>query len=124
MTPVERLQAAIEKLETLKTESTPGPWSVNVHHNAMHSAEFRAPNPFNGFMLVAAHTNDVDPELIVTLHRTIDAQIAVLDNTLVRYAKLDPSGEWEPRAPGGVIAMSLADAILGTPQILVACVTP
>lgn len=109
MTPVERLQAAIDKLEKFKAESTPGPWSVNVHHNAMHTAEFRAPNPFNGFMLVAAHTNDADPELVVALHRTIDPQLAILRAEFERTST--------PLVPGmyAIVeehVLALADAIL------------
>ena len=113
MNPVERLQAAVEKLEQLKADSTPGPWSVNVHHNAMHSAEFRAPGPWNGFLLVAAHVNDGDPELIVALHRTIDAQLSLL-----RHAEkfLGNVGHHTSSIAAPFIddALALADAILGS----------
>jgi hypothetical protein len=101
VTPIKRLQAAIAKLEQLKAASTPGPWSVNLHHNSMHSAEFRAPAPWNGFMLVAVHGNDADPALIVTLHRTIDAQLRVLAYGATVVGDI-------PEA-----VMELADAILG-----------
>lgn len=115
MTPVERLQAAIEKLERLKAESTPGPWSVNVHHNAMHSAEFRAPGPWNGFMLVAAHVNDADPDLIVTLHRTINAHLAILQFGVQRQKAVDwlnrPGSDKHVEAAR--LELALADAILG-----------
>lgn len=109
MTPAGRLQVAIDKLEKFKAESTPGPWSVNVHHNAMHTAEFRAPNPFNGFMLVAAHTNDADPELVVALHRTIDPQLAILRDVL---AAEKVERHWDTLVYT-TNALALADAILG-----------
>lgn len=71
---VERLEAAIGKLERLKAESTPGSWS---------SAEWR------GYFLIEADGSRraivaervitmQDVALIVILHRAVDAQLAIL----------------------------------------------
>ena len=96
----------------------------------MHSAEFRAPSPFNGFMLVAVHVNDADPELIVTLHRTIDAQLAILRTGALLASLLEqladlpayedgrlmsPDRMYEV-TPEGRATLELADAILGGAQ--------
>jgi hypothetical protein len=110
MSATERLHAAIEKLERLRAESTPGPWVSEV--SDYNDYEF---GPYQG-----ANIRDVadeidrtpdrgwepalkvaDAEMIVTLHRTIDAQLEILayGATLVG------------RIPDGILA--LADAILG-----------
>lgn len=109
MTPVERLQAAIEKLERLKDTATPGDWRAGS--DTYGNAEVRSwfDNDQNGNTRIA-HTyahDRADSYLIVTLHRTIDAQLAIL-----RSAFGDSSGSHdEPNAFR--LALELADAILG-----------
>lgn len=70
MTPLERLQAAIEKLEALRAAASPGPWEA--------------------------------------LYRTIDAQLVILSDALVRVhnAHLIDLAIVES-------VVALADAILG-----------
>lgn len=75
MTPVERLRAAIDKLETMKQESFDGPWVA--HHPFSYSWIEGA--PYAGMRSkIAVQVDEPDAELIVTLHRTIDAQLAIL----------------------------------------------
>lgn len=98
MNAVERIEAAIAKLEKLKTRGTDGPWRAGAFH-------FDGTTVSNSVGRVAAHYVPVnDAALIVTLHRTIDAQLAILRDGLARrYAGVHP----------GVAVLALADAILG-----------
>lgn len=106
MTPVERLQAAIHKLETL------------IRQTGYYEA--------HGWLVENITTGpEYDPreeqqpllrdELLVTLHRTIDAQLAILRNTVRLHSKFVALGKesvWlEAIERAGDLA--LADAILG-----------
>jgi hypothetical protein len=77
MTPVEKLEAAITKLEELKRDGHPGPWHGNVTIRGVLRVQ-------SGLAVVAEVLNttededEIDLDLIVTLHRTIDAQLAIL----------------------------------------------
>ena len=115
MTAAGRLQSAIEKLEQLRADAFPGPWEAynsrpeNGSHSfvmADHSAilsvsandgseeEFRAPTA----------------DLVAVLHRTIDAQIAILREGITWL-------EWVPELTAAAASeTALADAILGTPS--------
>ncbi len=105
MTPVERLQAAIEKLETLRSQT-----------GYYESHGWLVENVTVGFEYdpreeQAPLTND---DLIVTLHRTIDAQLAILREALFQL-------EGAPARAGFIgnefnLFMRLADAILGSDQ--------
>ncbi len=105
MTPVVRLQAAIDKLEQLRAETRY--IEVNgwiVEENPGDTSRYPLEPRDDLFPI----TND---ELIVTLHRTIDAQLAIL-----REAVFQLSGA--PQARGFIgnefsLFMALADAILG-----------
>lgn len=109
MTPVERLQAAIEKLEAVQGETWDaerwephGMWAVN------------AANPGGGRVVMADRLLESDAHLIVTLHRTIDAQLAILREALFQL-------EGAPARAGFIgnefnLFMRLADAILGSDQ--------
>ena len=99
MTPVERLEAAIAKLERLR-KSEPyhesngwlaGLVTVGTEHDPREEEE-----PLTS------------SELIVTLHRTIDAQLAILKAAREDFAKFGrkPSEFFEND-------LALADAILG-----------
>lgn len=114
MNPVERLQAAIEKLETLKAEST----EPTGGRDSWLQGSIRRPFEDDGEVYsgpvevrvssdIITHIQAEDARLIVTLHRTIDAQLAIL-----RSAFGDSSGSHdEPNAFR--LALALADAILG-----------
>ena len=116
-----RISAAIEKLERLKAESTPGPWASV--QDGQHATLVRRPPKSES----AIHTPaDIplhwdggygydptmeasDGELIVTLQRTIDVQLELLRLAL-KYGELD-AGSGSRFIKG---ARALADAILGS----------
>ena len=130
MTPVEKLQAAIEKLERLKGASTPGPLhaknagdvftdlgapnaqGVNAEHNdAWHVASF-----MSGQNEMPYREEEANREIYLALHRTVDAQLMMMRSAL----------EWLGRANNAAIAtgseifagqigpeLAIADAILG-----------
>lgn len=121
MSPVERLQAAIEKLEKLRDESTPASWhywtdELTGEVDIWHDGEARS-----HVAQIGKH-EDVrvyrDADLIVTLHRTIDAQLAILRNTVRlhgEFVALGKESHWlEAIERAGDLA--LADAILGSDQ--------
>lgn len=119
MTPAERLEAAIARLEQLKAESTPGDWGVET---IPETGESRVSSERDGFAFMAATTvtsfpvpggvTRVDAQLIVTLHRTIDAQLGILRDALHVYGNPIPAFigheeqvlHWQ---------LALADAVLG-----------
>lgn len=110
MSPVERIQAAIEKLERLREErgySEMNGWLVeddpgDTPRERLNSALESGVSPI---------TNDA---LIVTLNRTLDAQIAILYEALVFAANSAAT-----MLPDSALkyyygnALALADAILG-----------
>ena len=101
MTVVERLEAAIAKLEWLKAKSTPGEW-----YAPESAASVWAGAGLSSDLLVVDDARFLgDADLIVTLHRTIDAQIAVL--RVGSEFALITSNRWTD------ISVALADAILG-----------
>ena len=106
LTPVQRIEAAIVRLEELKAMSTPGPWGG--HTNILGITRLVDSQRF-----VLAELYDLDEEgdedseasdnlaLIVTLHATIDAQLAILN----RFSEYPVRELEEP-------VVALADAIL------------
>lgn len=97
MTPVERLQAAIEKLERLRSkvpESGEREWRQASNRRGWIVAHDGTP--------VAQNLTQSDVDMILTLHRTIDAQLAILRDVL-EAANLVYT----------LNALALADAILG-----------
>ena len=111
MTVVERLEAAIAKLEQLKADGTLGPWNVDM---IPETGECRVVRFFEFF---GSHLEEVtnggsiqpDADLIVTLHRTVDAQVAVLTAALIEHSDVMTPIE----KPYWTAALDLADAILG-----------
>lgn len=83
MTPIEKLQAAIDKLEALKAESTPGTWrawdsfSSDRAPRVYITGNNSGPSDGNRVARVENQENQ-DADLIVTLHRTIDTQLEIL----------------------------------------------
>jgi hypothetical protein len=99
MTPVEKLQAAIDKLTMLKEQSTPR-WA--------RSHDYTAP----GELALCFHDLlDADAELVLTLHRTIDAQLAILRDA-VEFGKTFGYGESGSRSSQIDHWFELADALL------------
>jgi hypothetical protein len=112
MTPAEKIAAAIRRLEQLKADSTPGPWKASRSHPLHEGGYVGAPGLTDDSMFVA-ETSDfrqggADADLIVTLHRAIDAQLTILkfaaEHPLITFAGGDSFDEH---------AILLADAILG-----------
>ena len=107
MTPTERLAKAAEKLERLRSERgyvEHGDWLAEPIVG--DTARWPMEGPRED---LAPVTND---ELIVMLHRTIEAQLAILragvDNESVRRSSRLWSGSLDR------VALALADAILGS----------
>jgi len=97
---VERLQAAIEKLESIRG-TAPDPWT----------AEPRRVVDVNG-TIVASTVTSFDAAGIVTLHRTIDAQLAILRAGLEQGRAVERFPHYWYTPPTDD-ALALADAILG-----------
>jgi hypothetical protein len=115
---VERIEAAIAKLETLKAESTPGPWRLARAQHVTHAIYGEKPGqevigstPRYGGLWSAD-----DGELIVTLHRTIDAQLAILravvESVPIWVENDGPMTDAE-LVDNLLFELALADAILG-----------
>jgi hypothetical protein len=100
---VERLEAAIAKLEAMRDErqyTEQNGWLVEPNPDDRPSFD-EPPEPFMPI------TND---ELIVVLHRTIDAQLAILRAALIEHTDFMT----EIEKPYWTAALALADAILGS----------
>lgn len=104
MTEVERLEAAIEKLETLKAGSAQGEWqfAADGSESAIYDNDTGYELALIPEMFMAGNFA-ANADLIVTLHRTIDAQLGILRAARVVYGSGIAVPEW----------MTLADAILG-----------
>lgn len=108
MTPAEKIQAAIDKLEALKAESIGGDWRVLRKYAYEPEVRVQAyfQNELNGNTRVAdVREYRRTPELIVTLHRTIDAQLGIL-RVGIEFSGITPNRYTDT-------AVALADAILG-----------
>jgi hypothetical protein len=106
---VERLEAAIAKLEVLREAARGGPWSAWHSESPDGNSAVEAPthDEDNPWLVVAGEAPDVD--LIVTLHRTIEPQLAILRTAAASHH------EWRIDSALGahVDAYAIADAILG-----------
>ena len=108
MTPAERLRAAIADLEQQRYRAKPGRWTIS-NGAVMHSGGIGL-NP----VLLRQPNSQADAELIVTLHRTIDAQLTILRHELARAeAKIAGGGVEHVVWSHTRDALALADAILG-----------
>lgn len=109
MSAVGEIEAAIAKLTELRNETTPAPWTVE---EMPETGECRIIREFEHF---GSHIESVtgggslrlDADLIVTLHRTIDAQLEVLRIGMPHSFSNGFSPLFEP-------ALTLARAINGT----------
>lgn len=118
MTPVEKLQVAILKLESLRGHS---PFGNDLEVVDADSALYliNRGTDLSDYMFQTLSTEDPDEaQLIVTLHRTIDAQLAILRDALKVWDNVRDEGSpdhlvrhVEGYMSGTVLA--LADAILG-----------
>lgn len=120
LTPLARISAAIEKLERLKAESTPGPWASvqDGQHatlvrrppkseNAIHTPA-DIPLHWDGGYGYDPTMEASDADLIVTLHRTVEVQLETL-----RMAEHAERQGWGGGSKFAHMALRLADAVLG-----------
>lgn len=98
-----RIQGAIVKLERLKAESVPGPWAFDQEgtRRKLRGAEGKTVLGCSALLW----PDPAEADLIVTLHRTIDAQLAILQHGFLAYSWWDRHDE--------PLALALANAILG-----------
>ena len=121
MSAVETIQAAIERLETLREKSTPRPWTAMEYDS--NPGDQGVPiigggeiGSMEGHLTAYTMTlwneeqSMIDADLIVTLHRTIDAQLAILNDAVVWF---NDSCCDEHGMKGSAPALLLARAILG-----------
>lgn len=112
MSAVERVEAAIAKLEDLRGAAAPGVW-VAWREGLPGRERFGVETGAEGADVVWRAARAADAELVEVLHRTIDAQLAILRDNLTRYGDKLEDG-WLPTI-GGPLAnvLALVDAILG-----------
>lgn len=140
MTPAERIHAAIQKLEALKSASTTGPWRKEYILGGGNDLLY-AIIPHSMVPVIGSTLAEADHDLIVTLHRTIDAQLLLLRTEANRHdhtiripnplpealsrgygpdelnawqATLTPEQRNNLRPPIDPNTLALADSILGT----------
>lgn len=82
MTAAETIEQAIARLEEKRAAAMAGPWVQGAF-----AGEFCGPNDFEVVF------SDEDADLIVTLHRTIDAQLAILRAGLAAHSPGDDTTE-------------------------------
>jgi hypothetical protein len=121
MSTIEEIQAAIDKLTKLKAESTPKPWhdwedDLTGEVDLWHDQEQRLHIANVG--VAGMPRVEADAELITVLHRTIDAQLALLTHTVEIRGKYVEQGferHWEA-AVRDAGDLDLARAINGGTQ--------
>lgn len=110
MTPVQEIEAAIARLEQLRSESTgPNRWMVDPDSPEKVLHPDKPGNGWDGTYVadtgldeLGLPTRPADSRLIVTLHRTIDAQLAILHEAEKTYRV------WRETHVGREAARSLA----------------
>jgi len=109
MTSADLLQHAIEKLEKLRAESKPGPWGRDVVTDpGLIYSDSRAGQT------VAQSLERDDAALLLTLHRTIVAQLDILTHALARaQSKIATGGIDRAVWSHEKDALALARAITG-----------
>lgn len=108
MTAAEEIAAAIEKLEALQSAAFPGEWTA--YHSGVANGDHSHVVANDASIAYISANDGIDEEfraptadLIVALHRTIDAQLALLRESLR-----------SPAMTGhGIATLGLARAILG-----------
>jgi hypothetical protein len=113
MSVVEEIQAAIDKLTKLKAESTPKPWEDSEDDltgdvDLWHDQEQRLHIATVG--VAGMPRVEADAELIAVLHRTLDAQLAILTNAR------DWWNAWPKGDIDADVVVALARAINGEVQ--------
>lgn len=113
MNPAEKIQAAIDKLEALKAASQGEYWYRSIGGISAYGGEFGVEAEGIAWTrdgersIGLPQMTSTDAELVVTLHRTIDAQLAILEQGVrymtagIRFGAIETT------------ALALAEAILG-----------
>ena len=112
LTPAQRIEAAIVRLEKLKANSTLGPWSID---EIPETGECRVIRYFEFFgwhheVVTGGGSDKDDADLIVTLHATIDAQLGLLEEAL--YQLTDGTNGTGMLGNEHNLIVRLADAII------------
>ncbi|UAJ78354.1 hypothetical protein IT072_13915 [Leifsonia sp. ZF2019] len=102
----ETITAAIEKLEGLRDAACQGPWERREDYGLTGLVSGEGESIAIDFFIP-------DADLIVTLHRTIDAQLALLKELLHIAETAGWSEEEFPSKPGHEHGLLLARSILG-----------
>lgn len=113
MNPVQKLEAAIAKLERQRRAGTPAPWHAAIDDltdevDVWHDQEVRSHVAAFGVANEARAEDDAD--LVVTLHSTIDPQLDWLRDQLARM-RVDVNQQGIPLHYR--FSIGLAEAILG-----------
>lgn len=110
MNAVEIIEAAIAKLSEQRQSAMKGPWrpvALNHYGTPTPGVWAEGEDEEVGYPL-----NQTDADLLVTLHATIDAQLAILRSAADQFKDSDRlSFHDEPNA--SQLALTLASAILG-----------
>lgn len=88
----------VERLRELDQQATQGEWEFsNTTDRRGRKGEFRAPDPFNGFMFVGPWTNSVDAALIVEVRNALPAFLDIVDELACLVGMLEDDGCLESR---------------------------
>ena len=113
MGALDDIQSAIEKLTKLRDKSSQGWWTILDNGDRFIAEE--DPDGDGAFEYIITEpvwfNNPVDADLIVALHRTIDAQLAILTDGLADMMSRERLGL--PLNTGPVRTLALARAING-----------
>ncbi len=123
MNPAQRLQAAIEKLEKQRAATEPvrhdSEWVVTHEASETERHIFVLDSHSGGYdgSVIATCWSTAAADLIVTLHRTIDAQLAILRFGVKRQQAVDLANRirrgGDLQTDAAALELALADAILG-----------
>jgi hypothetical protein len=127
MSAVEEIEAAIVKLKELRDASVPGPWKWEEPSTESwptgDQSLLGAIDPKHGYArsvltgwgydASGIEGEPADRELIVTLHRTLDAQLALLTSALGGARDLS-SGHYPDEPAATELIIALAKSINGT----------
>lgn len=117
MSALEEIQAAIEKLLSLRDHAEDGPWmflecDAGSERGDLLMGDSR--DPVDAYPVISQDIHSADADLIVTLHRTLDAQLEILHDAAANYwATGHAPDDWESFDSSRAI-FALARAITGT----------
>ncbi|WP_030149544.1 hypothetical protein [Mycetocola saprophilus] len=104
MTTLDLLERAHARLAELRDAAVPGPWTITIEGHIDGDDRYVATDGY----VDGIDTGSVP--LVVALHRTIDAQLALIADMIERYR---PVPDFKPVAPTAIMCVALARAILG-----------